>query len=230
MGTIRIASSLLDREDLDIYAKMCCILLAQAAQEDNTEPLTLRRLAQRMGCTLRAAGAALDQLVERGLLIEEAPLELTELKTEARRVRRKDRNSPAVTFEAFDPEAEAAVPAAQKPALKEQLEVLRSFILEPVKEGTLKILLNMAGGDTARIRRVYGQVKESDAADVMEALMDALQRQDVLMPEPPEPPGHQPKAGTEPSQEALDTETRQVLTQINQKRIAELYMKSKQKR
>lgn len=213
MGTILISSSLLDREDLDIAAKMCCILLAQAAQEEPRSPLSLEGLARRMGCSVQTAGMALEELIDKGLLMEEPALELTELKTEARRVRRRDQESPAVNFQTFD----------VKPSFKDQLEALRGFIREPSADGTLRIILNMAGGDVERIRAAYQHAVSRGGPDTLEALMDLLQQGDSG-PAPPEAP-----AAEAPAADDLEPETRQVLTQINQKRIAELYLKNKRK-
>lgn len=213
MENILISASLLDREDLDIYAKMCCITLARAAQEASGGPLSLEELARRMGCTSRAAGIALEQLIDKGLLIEETALELTELKSEAQRVIRKDRQSPTATFEAFD---------KPKRSPKQQLETLRSFIREPATDTTLRIILNMAGGDVEKVRSAYQSAAALQISDTLEALMHTLQQADA----PPQPvPTQEPAAPPE-----LEPETRQVLTQINQKRIAELYTKNKQKR
>lgn len=215
METILINTDLLDREDLDIYGKMCCVILARLAQEDSPSPLSLEELAKRMGCKVRAAGAALELLIDKGLLIEEPALELAELKTEAQRVRRKDRQSPAVTFQTFD---------TPKLSSKQQLEALREFIHEPATDATLRIILNMAGGDVERIRTAYQSAAAAQISDTLEYLMNILQQgeRDPLPPVAAEPEILEPQA--------LEPETRQVLTQINQKRIAELYSKNKQRR
>lgn len=215
METLTISTSLLDREDLDIYAKMCCIILARLTQEEGQKPLTLEDLSLRMGCTTRVAGRALEQLIDKGLLIEEPALQLTELKSEARRVRRRDSDSPAANFETFDKKP--------KQPLKELLEALRTFIREPATDGTLRIILNMAGDDVERIRTAYQSAAALQISDTLEALMNILQQGEPVLPENPAPP-------QTAQVEELEPETRQVLTQINQKRIAELYTKSKQKR
>lgn len=214
METLTISTDLLDREDLDIYEKMCCILLARISLEDAQSPLSMEELSRRMGCSVIVAGRTLERLIDKGLLIEEPALELTELTSETRRVRRKDQDSPAVTFETFD---------KPRQSLKEQLEELRAFIHEPATDPTLRIILNMAGGDVERVRRAYLSAAASQVSDTLEALMNILQQGEQPLPATPQPPI------TEAADE-LEPETRQVLTQINQKRIAELYTKSKQKR
>lgn len=223
MDTLTISTSLLDREDLDIYSKMCCIVLARLSQEEQQETLSLEELALRMGCTTRLAGKALEQLIDKGLLIETA--EAGEPKPQMRRVRRKDQESPAVTFEAFD---------APQQTAKQKLESLRAFIREPATDGTLRIILNMAGGDVDRVRKAYQTAAASQFSDTLEALMHALQQGAVPEPaEPKVPPVPAVPAEPAPASEgdvSLEPETRQVLTQINQKRIAELYMKNKRKR
>ncbi len=215
MGTIMINADLLDREDLDIYAKMCCIVLARMAQESPQRPLSLGGLSKLMGCTARVAGKALEQLIDKGLLLEVPLLELPDPKGTPPRVRRKDRQSPAVKFEDFD---------KPKKNVKQQLETLRGFILEPATDGTLRIILNMADGDVERVRLAYQSAAATQISDNLETLMNILQQGEPeasplkVVP----PPESVPEASLEP-------ETRQVLTQINQKRIAELYAKSKRK-
>ncbi len=218
MNTVRISSDLLNRDDLDIYAKMCCILLAQAAQEEREAPLGLEDLASRMGCTVRTAGNALDKLIKKGLLIEEPVPELAELKEEARRVRKKDRQSPAATFEEFE--------AAPKRTLSQQLELLRGIIHEPATDGTLRIILNMADGDIDRIRWAYQAAAAMQIADTLEAMMNLLQNGENPGIQPEGLP--EPEAVTEdPPVVELEPETRNVINQINKKRIAELYGQKK---
>lgn len=218
METIRISAGLLDREDLDIYAKMCCILLAQAAQEEREAPLRLEDLASKMGCTLRTAGNALDKLIKKGLLIEEPDLELTELKEEARRVRKKDKQSPTARFEEFD--------AAPKRSISQQLEILRSFIHEPATDGALRIILNMAEGNIDRIRSAYQNAADMQISDTLEATMNILQHGET----PPIQPAGVPETEAEKAEipvVELEPETRNVINQINKKRIAELYGQNK---
>ncbi len=223
---IAISTELLDREDLDLHAKMCCIYLVQAAQLPPEEPLSLDWLARRMGCSPRTVARALGQLKEKGLLIEEAPDSREGSPEERHRIRKRDRQSPAATFKAFD------APARLSPA--EQLKALRDFIREPVSDGTLRIILNTAGGDVERIRRAYRSAAASQVTDTLETLMHLLQQREETAPAPapemparPEGPG--PRSPSTPEPEPLEPETRQVLTQINQRRIAELYTKSKKK-
>lgn len=70
-------------------------------------------------------------------MIEEAPDSPEGQPEERHRIRKRDRQSPAATFKAFD------APARLSPA--EQLKALRDFIREPVSDGTLRIILNTAG-------------------------------------------------------------------------------------
>ncbi len=216
MDTLMISTSLLDREDLDIYSKMCCIILARLAQEEHQDTLSLEELAIRMGCTTRMAGKALEQLIDKGLLIEAAEPHAHE--PETRRVRRRDQESPTVTFEAFD---------KPKQTSKQKLEALRTFIQEPATDATLQIILNMAGGDVERVRTAYQGAAASQISDTLETLMHMLQQGKSGTAAPKAEPTEAPT--TAPTEE-LKPETRQVLTQINQKRIAELYTKSKKKR
>lgn len=218
METIRISSELLDREDLDIYAKMCCILLAQAAQEERQSPLRLEELAGKMGCTVRTAGSALEKLIRKGLLIEEPDPALAELKEEARRVRKKDKQSPTAKFQAFD--------ATPKKSVSDQLELLRSFIHEPATDGTLRIILNMADGDVNRIKAAYQSAAALQISDTLEAMMNLLQHGEGPV-QPPMKVLEPEKTGLEPPAVDLEPETRSVINQINKKRIAELYGQKK---
>ena len=237
METIRVSSALLDREDLDIYTKMCCILLVKAAQEERESSLGLEELAGKMGCTVKTAGSALEKLVKKGLLIEEPSLELTELKEEARRVRKKDRLSPAATFEAFD--------APPKLSVSKQLEALRTFIHEPATDGTLKIVLNMGQGDIERIKGAYRSAAAMETPDTLDTMMHLLQhpggtaemetRGTIVTPTTVAPIVKKEESAqtVEPVKEVptdgLEPGTRQVITQINQKRIAELYNQGRKK-
>lgn len=221
MGMIHIQTELLDREDLDIYSKMCCIYLVQAAQKEQEKPLTLKAIAKKMGCTQATAEKALGNLVEKGLLIADTGSLSPELQVESQRVRKKDRQSPTATFKPFDD--------ARKVPVAEKLKQLRVFIHEPVTDGTLKIILNMASGEVERVKSAYGRAAREKPADVLEALMEMLQH-DGELSAAEVPKAEQPASAPEAKCEALEPETRQVITQINQKRIAELYSNSKRKK
>jgi hypothetical protein len=65
-----LSSKVLDREDLNIYEKMCYVYLARYAQEER-ESLTIEALAKDMGVEALVAKGAFFALRAKGLLSAE---------------------------------------------------------------------------------------------------------------------------------------------------------------
>lgn len=214
MSNLIINTALIDRLDLSIQEKMCCIVLARLAMEEKDKPWQIEELAEKMGCTKKEAVKALDKIKKKGLLMQIPEIQLSELESRKPRVIKKPKKAQKPVFEDFE-----TVPAQkQKPRenMQKKIEELQGIVLEPVTENTFRILLNMAGGNVEHIKRRYKELTAQQThEDVLEALMEELQ-------------GGKPPVETEKTSEIeTSQETKQVITQINQKRIAELYQKSK---
>jgi len=206
---------LIDRDDLTIQEKMCCIVLARFSLGDPTDRHSLAALARSMGCSEREARKALDSIQTKGLLIQPPEIELGELPAKRSRVLKKGAETQKHLFQSF--EAAVAEPPARQ-NLPDQLAELRRFILEPVTDATLRILINMADGDIALIRKYYSEAVASHGTDVFESLMHSLQHasaKELVSLESPSP------------NTVVEEGTQKVLTQINQHRIAELYRNNK---
>jgi len=104
-------------------------------------------------------------------------------------------------------------PQPQREDVEIDIQVLRNLIDEVVSDKALRILLNIADGNIDLIRKKYAIAKASQLNDVIEVLMHELQRKT-------------PEIKSVPL-ENIDTDTQEVVTQINQKRIADLYKKNK---
>ncbi len=69
--------SIVDRDDLTIYEKMCCVVLARFAGKDEYEDLLSKDIiAMKMGCSNEEAYKAFEGLVRKGILESQEPIEV----------------------------------------------------------------------------------------------------------------------------------------------------------
>ncbi len=68
----RIENSLIDRDDLSAYEKLCCIVIARyAGRPEFNHLITVKTIAKKMGVEESTAATSLERLLEKGLITEE---------------------------------------------------------------------------------------------------------------------------------------------------------------
>lgn len=93
-----VETNLIDRSDLNIYEKMCSVVLARyAGRSEFSNMLSIKVIALRMGCTEEQAEKALNSLIEKKLVMLEDPDKIEpELLVEPSKVSSKVIRSEAV--------------------------------------------------------------------------------------------------------------------------------------
>ena len=205
--------SIVDRDDLTIHEKMCCVVLARYAGKDEFEAILSRDIiAIKMGCSNEEAYTAIEGLLSKGILeSKEVDVELAERPHQETKVIKKsdEKRIETMRFSEFA----GPVTTSHSPDGQEQkIQDLKDMFDEVVSEKALRILLNIAGGDLELIRKKYAIARKSQMNDVVEVLMHELQRK--------EPDVQAPSF-------EIDEGTQKVVNQINQKRIADLYKKNR---
>lgn len=208
--------SIVDRDDLTIYEKMCCVVLARYAGRDEFEDrLSKDIIAIKMGCSNQEAYKAIEGLIAKGILEHEhTEFELNELaETESKVIKNQGRQSfEALKFEELTGKKSSPAPVIENPVTEAKMKELQDLIEEVVSENALRILLNIANGDVELIKRKYQIARSSQLNDVVEVLMHELQRKT-------------PEIKSVPIE--IDQESQDVVNQINKRRIADLYKKNK---
>lgn len=177
-----IQNGLIDRHDLNIFEKMCSIVMARYADKAEFDHLlTIEAIAKKMGCSKEETERAIIGLIQKGLLdLEDAGSEqiLHQASIEA---------AKPITFNnigkqsAIENSVDVEAPKVSKPA-KADFDSLTSslydIIEEKINDREARIILNFGNHDLELIEKCYRTVKASGTHDVMEALLEALQSTD----------------------------------------------------
>lgn len=120
----QVETNLIDRNDLNIYEKMCSVVLARyAGRAEFSNMLSIKVIALRMGCSEEQAEKALGSLIEKKLVMLEDPEKIEpELLVEPSKVSSKVIRS------------EAVVEAKQQESPFKHLESFEEDDVKPVKK------------------------------------------------------------------------------------------------
>jgi DNA-binding transcriptional regulator YhcF (GntR family) len=153
MSWFYVSSSVIDRDDLNVYEKMCYVILSSAFQSDNEE-MSLDDLAKKMGVEEIVAKGAFHALRAKGILVALDP--------EIR---------PGTIIKADQVEDKV------KPfTLDDKIASVFEIIDERINEREAKIILNFAGGDLEKIKAKYKIAKSTQYNDKIEVLIHELQK------------------------------------------------------
>lgn len=151
MNFFRVSSEIVDRDDLSVYEKMCCVVLAKSFQED-TE-LTMDELAKKMNVDPLMAKGAFYSLKRKGIL---------------------QASEPSIKPGTIIKADEAA--NIKSHSYDENLQKIFDIIDEKINEREAKIILNFAEGDVDRVAEKYKIAKNSQFQDKVEILIHELQK------------------------------------------------------
>ena len=162
MNFFSISALVVDRKDLTIYEKMCCVVLARFFQDETLEDITMEQLAKHMSVEEIVAKGAFYSLRAKGIL--------ESLEAEVK---------PGTIIKA---EEVQAVPEASENevVLTYDQKVLKVFeiIDEKINEREARIILSFAGNDLEKIRDKYKIAKASQFQDKIEVLIHELQKKE----------------------------------------------------
>ncbi len=237
-----VTNEIVDRDDLTIYEKMCFVVLARYAGKDEFfDRLSNDIIAMKMGCASHDAEMAIAGLVEKDILeVDAAEFEVTELEPQPSAVIKRDdviaRPMNLPVFESIESK-EQVVPKLNQ---YQKVGLIKKYIKEPIAEREIKIVLNMACGDVDEVKVKYDLVKDWPDGDLVDNLLHALQGHMYTEPDA--------KSDTSVKSPIIESETdpkgtnyvpvedpiveRKLskvgnFTQINRRRIADLYNKNK---
>jgi len=157
MEFFSISSSVVDREDLNIYEKMCCVVLARFFQDHELEDLTMEMLAKHMGVEEIVAKGAFFALKKKGIL------ESTDSDVKPGTIIKADQVKEVEgTILTYD----------------QRLNKVFEIIDENINEREAKIILGFAGNDLEKIKSKYQIAKASQFQDKIEVLIHELQKKE----------------------------------------------------
>jgi DNA-binding transcriptional regulator YhcF (GntR family) len=148
-----------DREDLNIYEKMCCVVLARFIQDTEDDDLTMADLAKHMGVEEIVAKGAFYSLKKKGILESQE----SEIK-------------PGTIIKANDvkSELELDMPLTYNQKLDRVFEIIE----ENINEREAKIILGFAGNDLEKIKEKYKIAQSTQFKDKIEVLIHELQKKE----------------------------------------------------
>lgn len=193
MGYFLINEDVVDRDDLSLEEKMACVVLARFADLHELDNLlSLDIIALKMGCSINQAQEALD-----GLRLKRI-LKLPRHSPSAVLSKAKAEVAPSYIYQRLDfenPVSETASPVEKSVSEKEvkhpaksrrestgtpavdvgAINKIKDYFEEIISESSIKLLLNLAGGDVQKILRTYDLQKHHPANLRLEKVADALQ-------------------------------------------------------
>lgn len=159
MNFFKISSMVVEREDLNIYEKMCCVVLSKFFQEGHDEELSMTDLAKLMGVEEMAAKGAFFSLKKKGILESQE----SEIK-------------PGTIIKA---EEVTSLPVHDITlTYDEKLSRVYEIIDENINDREAKIILGFAGNDLEKIKEKYKIAKGTQFQDKIEVLIHELQKKD----------------------------------------------------
>jgi hypothetical protein len=163
-----LEKGIIEREDLSIYEKMCCVVLAKWAAEER-EGFDTLTLAREMSCTERKATETIRQLKQKGFIQSEGPSEVSST----------PRVIKAENVEGLKPISFDEDDQSDKALSREDLMAgVQDIIDETINDSEARIILNFAGDDLEKIKRCYKIAKNMQISDTIEALIIELQRKE----------------------------------------------------
>lgn len=168
-----LEKGILERDDLSIYEKMCCVVLAKWASEDMAGFDTIT-LAREMSCTVNKASETIKQLKAKGFIQMD---EESAFSDQAPRIIKAEQVEGLTPLDFEETETPA-------PLTREMLtQGVRDIIEETINDSEARIILNFANDDLDKIRRCYKKAKNMQIGDKIEVLMMELQRKESFVSE-----------------------------------------------
>ncbi len=230
-----VGNAIVDRDDLTIYEKMACVVLARYTGQDAFHDLlTLEVIARKMRVTPSQVKLALEGLVEKGLILRESAERITQEHVQEHvQEHTLESNTPhkaavPVVFESFDantPQEVTHIQGETSAKAPTSDEILRIFEEVLTKRQAL-ILFELAGRNLNVLEAAYRHVKSLHPFDLVEALSEYLQKPQAISPVVTSAPSKVEEVDeTEALFEALEKKPK---TQVNLSRIHALYQQQKQ--
>lgn len=163
-----LEKGIVEREDLSIYEKMCCVVLAKWAAEERNGFDTLT-LAKEMSCTERKARETIGQLKQKGFIQSEGAYEVP-LSSRVIKAEHVEGLKPII----FDDGDKADSPLSRE----DLMASVQETIDEVINDSEARIILNFAGDDLEKIKKCYKIAKNMQISDTIEALIIELQRKE----------------------------------------------------
>lgn len=191
----RMSTSIIDRQDLSIYEKMCAAVLSRyVGREEFDNLITLEVIAMKMGVNTDLAEKAIQSLIDKKLLSDEymnirdfTPEEFTETpkKSPSKKTTstKSLQDSQPSSERSSSPKAKSDSNSTNSEIPQDDLiQAVYGIIKEKVNSREARIILNFANNDIELIREKYKVVKNSQIGDKVELLMAELQKKPKAAP------------------------------------------------
>lgn len=163
-----VADTVVDRDDLNLFEKMACVVLARYANHEAFDGLlSMDIIALKMGVTSKQAQDAIQSLINKGLLAQES---LPQHSQAPSMVQKGLENLEKYKF------TEIKNPNAEEP--QEEIvtsDVIQGIFDEVVPKRQALILYELAGRSLNRLKDAYSVVRSDNHFDLVEALSEYLQ-------------------------------------------------------
>ena len=163
-----LEKGIIERDDLTIYEKMCCVVLAKWAAE-SVVSFDMATLAIQMSCTENKAKETIEKLKYKGFIESEGKEETDYRPPRIIKAEHVDGLEPLDFSEKSD----------QKMTKEDLVAKIHDLIDEPINDSEARIILNFANENFEKIEFCYKKAKKMQVSDKIEALMMELQKKEV---------------------------------------------------
>jgi len=181
-----VSNSIVDREDLTINEKMCLVVLSRYAGKEEFESyLTSDIIALKMGISVLEAKNTIFKLIEKKLIDFEEVVSETTVDRQSKKIIKSEQilDIETIEFEKtvdFDDENEDFNEIVyKKQDIHDMIDELYNIIDERISEREAKIILNFANNNLEKIRQKYDILKINNSIDIIDDLIEELQRKDI---------------------------------------------------
>lgn len=171
-----LEKGIIEREDLSIYEKMCCVVLAKWASESIVS-FNMSTLATQMSCSEGKAKATVQKLKDKGFIELEATSAFDSKLPKIIKAENVNGLEP-IDFRHSEKD---------NVSKEDLIEHVRALIDEPINDSEARIILNFANEDFEKIKSCYKKAQKMQISDKIEALIIELQRKEEAPPKAKEP-------------------------------------------
>lgn len=180
----KLSTAIVDREDLSIYEKMCCVVLARFSENENDDAgISIESLALSMGVEEIIAKGAFYSLMSKNILELADKSQILKPGTII-----KAKPEKSIKFEEVFNSQEIFVESRNLEFTHNDLSLSRDekiqrvcdLVDEKISNREATIILSFANNDIKKIIDKYKIAKASQYKDKIEVLINELQKKDVL--------------------------------------------------
>ncbi len=172
MSYFVLEKEIIESDELSIYEKMCCVVLAKWATQDIAN-FDTNTLAREMSCTVNKAQETLQKLKSKKLIMIDDDTENSENSEEKFSKLKIIRSEDVIGIKPLKLDNEI-----KNKSRENLIDELNDIIEEKITDSEARIILNFANNNIEKIKRCYKIARKMQVSDNIAALIMQLQKKE----------------------------------------------------